>query len=178
VDFNIDLSGVNWETVFVSGLTAFVASLFASLTATRIYRRQRRHDLEDRWADIRAELVRHPMPEALASLKLQLATTGDATADTGEQTVALARGQVESVSRAAAGLPAGERKKYIAPIERSLNRMEDADAPPTDGDEQAPTPLDEQLRELVHRLETFDDHLRVKATTSGGRRSWLGIIRR
>jgi hypothetical protein len=69
VDFTIDLSEVSWETVFISGLTAFIASLFASVTATTIHRRQRRHDLEDRWADIRADVVRHPMPQALDSTK-------------------------------------------------------------------------------------------------------------
>lgn len=195
MDFSIDLGNVSWETVIVSGATAFIAALVASVTAMRVYKRQRRHDLEDRWAEIRAEIIQGPLPDALETLRAHV--PADATAPSWDRKAAVAdaQRQIDSVGRASSGLPAGERKKYITPLRRRVAKMvtldhelESANAasphdsvakPELDATQwDAITRLEGDLvatfQVLVDGLESFDEHLQTKAATGQGLR-WFRL---
>lgn len=183
MDFSHEVGTIDWETVVVSTTTAFIAALVASLTAIRIARRQRRHDLEDRWAEIRADMLQQPLPGALEALRAQAAA--------GERSLAAARRQVESVARAASGLPNPERRKYVTPLARSVAELEALDRElasmpatgahdtETDGAiEELDADYAEALAKLVEDLDRLDEHLQESSSAGQRRFRWIPRLRR
>ncbi|MGI9614437.1 MAG: hypothetical protein ACR2QO_16120 [Acidimicrobiales bacterium] len=177
MDITIDLGNVDWETVIVSGTTAFMAALVASVTAMRLSKRQRRHDLEDRWAEIRAEILQEPLPGVLDQLRTHLAG--------GVRAVDDARRQIESVARSASGLPVAERRRYVAPLTRGVTELEALDhelesasaaahgAASSAQVEQYEADYAETLGQLVTDLGRFDEHLQATAAAGRRRSRWL-----